>query len=103
MQNGCIQPKIHYEVEDAMPIRSVHLTEREDSFIEEGVQSGRFSDASEVVREGLRLLEQNENQARLEWLRNATQQGVDAAERGEYTTLPTPAAVHDFLHNLRIR
>lgn len=88
-----------------MPTRNVHLTEHYDDFIEVGVQSGRFSNASEVVREGLRLLEQHEeeNKARLGWLRGAIQEGIDAAERGEYTTLHTPSAVHDFLHNLRAR
>lgn len=88
-----------------MPTRNVHLTEHYDNFIEAGVQSGRFSNASEVVREGLRLLEQRqeEDKARLVWLRGAVQEGIDAAERGEYTTLPTPSAVNDFLHNLRVR
>ena len=40
-----------------MPTRNVNLTEHLDTFIETGVASGRFSNASEVVREGLRLLE----------------------------------------------
>ena len=41
-----------------MPTRNVNLTDRFDRFIEVGVASGRFSSASEMVREGLRLLEQ---------------------------------------------
>lgn len=61
--------------------------------------------ASEVVREGLRMLEQREEEekAKLAWLRGAIQEGVDAAERGEYTTLPTAGAVSDFLHGLRAK
>lgn len=88
-----------------MPTRNVHLTEHFDDFIEAGVQSGRFSNASEVVREGLRMLEQREEEekAKLAWLRGAIQEGVDAAERGEYTTLPTAGAVSDFLHGLRVK
>lgn len=89
-----------------MPTRNVHLTDHFDNFIEAGVQSGRFSNASEVVREGLRLLEQRqeEEKAKLAWLRGAIQEGADAAERGEYTTLPTTAnAVSDYLHTLRAR
>ena len=88
-----------------MPTRNVHLTEHFDNFIETGVQSGRFSNASEVVREGLRLLEQRqeEENAKLAWLRGAIQEGVDAAERGKYTTLPTASAVTDYLHDLRAR
>ena len=33
-----------------MPTRNVNLTEHFDRFIETGVTSGRFSNASEVVR-----------------------------------------------------
>jgi antitoxin ParD1/3/4 len=68
-----------------MPTRNVNLTDRFDRFIEAGIKSGRFSNASEVVREGLRLLEQREkeDQARLEWLRAAAKEGFDALDRGE--------------------
>ena len=72
-----------------MPTRNVHLTEHLDSLIANGIESGQFSNASEVVREGLRLLEQRqrEDEAKIEWLRNAAQEGVGAVERGDYTTL----------------
>ena len=70
-----------------MPIRNVHLTDHFNEFIEAGVSSGRFSNASEVVREGLRLLEQREEEdkAKIEWLRGKVQEGIEAAERGDYT------------------
>jgi len=45
-----------------MPTRNVNLTDHLDGFIERGITSGRFSDASEMVREGLRLLEQREQE-----------------------------------------
>ena len=56
-----------------MPTRNVNLTDHFDRFIEDGIASGRFSNASEIVREGLRLLEQREqeDQAKLKWLRAA--------------------------------
>jgi len=47
-----------------MPTRNVNLTDHFDRFIDDGVTSGRFSSASEVVREGLRLLEQREQEDR---------------------------------------
>lgn len=86
-----------------MPTRNVHLTDHFDNFIEIGVQSGRFSNASEVVREGLRLLEQRqeEEKAKLVWLQGAIQEGVDAEEHGEYTTLSTADAVRDYLQRIR--
>jgi antitoxin ParD1/3/4 len=68
-----------------MPTRNINLTDHLDRFIEAGVASGRYSDASEIVREGLRLLEQREQeeQAKLEWLRGAVREGLDQIERGE--------------------
>jgi len=68
-----------------MATRNVSLTEHWDRFIDSGIESGRFSNASEVVREGLRLLEQRElrDQAKLEWLRGAVKKGVDQLDRGE--------------------
>ena len=71
-----------------MPTRNVNLTEHFDRFIDDGVSSGRFSNASEMVREGLRLLEQRqeEDRARIEWLRGPAQEGIDAIERGDVTS-----------------
>jgi antitoxin ParD1/3/4 len=68
-----------------MPTRNVNLTEHFDRFIETGIASGRFSNASEVVREGLRLLEQREREdkAKIEWLRGAAKEGFDQLDRGE--------------------
>jgi antitoxin ParD1/3/4 len=63
----------------------VNLTDHFDSFIDSGISSGRFSNASEVVREGLRLLEQREaeDQAKLQWLRSTAQDNFAAIDRGE--------------------
>jgi antitoxin ParD1/3/4 len=68
-----------------MPTRNVNLTEHFDRFIDTGITSGRFSNASEVVREGLRLLEQREQEdkAKIEWLRAAAKEGFDSIDRGE--------------------
>jgi antitoxin ParD1/3/4 len=68
-----------------MPIRSVDLTEHFDRFIAASIESGRFTDASEAVGEGLRLLEEREKeyQAKLEWLRAAAKEGFDQLDRGE--------------------
>ena len=75
-----------------MPTRNVNLTEHFDHFIDTGIESGRFSNASEVVREGLRLLEQQEleNEAKLEWLRGAAKEGFDAAESEDIVAVRSP-------------
>ena len=86
-----------------MPTRNVFLTAHFDSFIASGIERGHYSNASEVVREGLRLLEQREaeDRAKVEWLRHAAQEGIDAVERGEYVTLGSPEAVAEHLRVLR--
>lgn len=55
---------------------SVSLGDYFNEFIEQQVASGRFSSASEVIRAGLRLLEDQE--AKLERLRAALQEGLDS-------------------------
>jgi antitoxin ParD1/3/4 len=57
--------------------RSYALGERFERFIEEKVRSGRFGNASEVVRAGLRLLEYRERRRELELekLRQAIDEG----------------------------
>lgn len=55
---------------------SISLGNHFENFIESTVSKGRFSNASEVVRAGLRLLEEEEN--RIAALRNAIQEGIDS-------------------------
>lgn len=76
-----------------MPTRNVVLTEHQSSLIESLVGSGRYQNASEVLREGLRLIEQREirEKAQLEALRQAVTIGVTDIESGRYT-LYSPAA-----------
>ncbi len=86
-----------------MPTRNVNLTEHFDRFIETGITSGRFSNASEVVREGLRLLEQREKEdrAKLEWLRAAAKEGFDQLDRGDYVTLGSDQEIDHFVDQVR--
>ena len=51
-----------------MPTRNVVLTEHQEKLIDGLVRSGRYQNASEVLREGLRLVESREarDAARLE-------------------------------------
>ena len=47
-----------------------------EEFIKNSILCGRYNNASEVVREGLRLLEERER--KIEYLRVALQKGVDS-------------------------
>jgi len=71
-----------------MPTRNVVITDHQAAFIEQLVRDGEYQNASEVLREGLRLVEARraEHAAKLQALRAAVQVGIDSMERGEYTT-----------------
>ena len=60
-----------------MPTRNVNLTQELDRFVLSRVESGRFENASEVVRAALRTLEREERlyEAKLEALSTAIDEG----------------------------
>jgi antitoxin ParD1/3/4 len=60
-----------------MPTRNVNLTDELDRFVLDKVKSGRYENASEVVRAALRTLERDEQQyeAKLAALRTAIDEG----------------------------
>ena len=61
---------------------SISLGNHFESFIETTVSKGRFSNASEVVRAGLRLLEEEEN--RILVLRNAIQEVIQSGRATDF-------------------
>lgn len=69
-----------------MPTRNVVLTDHQADMVEQLVKSGRYQNASEVLREGLRLVEQRdaEDASRLEALRSAVRVGLDDIEAGRF-------------------
>ena len=60
-----------------MPTRNVNLTEELDRFVLKKVKTGRYENASEVVRAALRTLEREEQEyeAKLAVLRAAVDEG----------------------------
>jgi len=64
---------------------NVSLTPEMEKFIENCVKSGRYVSASEVVREAMRLLQDQEKlrEIRLEELDRELQKGLDASEAGD--------------------
>ncbi|AIC21898.1 addiction module antidote protein [Pseudomonas chlororaphis] len=69
-----------------MATRNVVLTSHQEDVIKDLVKSGRYQNASEVMREALRLLEKRESEeaAKLEALRNATSIGLMDLEQGRF-------------------
>ncbi|MGI0105992.1 type II toxin-antitoxin system ParD family antitoxin [Salinimicrobium sp. WS361] len=55
---------------------SISLGNYFDDFVQEQVSAGRYKNVSEVIRAGLRLLENEETKAIL--LKNAIQEGIDS-------------------------
>src|ERR1700752_478330 len=70
-----------------MPTRNISLTPEQDAFIEDVIKSGEYQNASEAVRDALRVLRQRrrEDALKLRALRAQIKAGVDALDRGEYT------------------
>jgi antitoxin ParD1/3/4 len=83
-----------------MPTRNVNLTDELDRFVLAKVKSGRYENASEVIRAALRSLERDEQeyQAKLAALRSAIDEGdaSGVAKNNVFTrlrkTLNLPAA-----------
>jgi antitoxin ParD1/3/4 len=69
-----------------MPTRNVVLTAHQSDLVEALVRSGRYQNASEVLREGLRLIERQEaiEAAKLKALRAAVDVGWRDLEAGRY-------------------
>ncbi len=84
-----------------MPTRNVVLSDQQHELVETLVRSGRYQNASEVLREGLRLIEQRDRteQAKLDALQKATRQGWADVAAGRYVDV-TDDQLEDFLGQL---
>jgi antitoxin ParD1/3/4 len=72
-----------------MPTRNISLTPEQDAFVQEVVEAGEYQNASEAVRDALRVLQQRrmEDRLRLKALRAQIRAGIDALDRGDYAEL----------------
>ncbi len=66
--------------------QQLELSEHDSEIMRRTVQEGRYKDANEVVEAGLRLLEEREEEERiqLERLRAEVKKGMDDLEAGRY-------------------
>ena len=64
-----------------MVAKNINLTNAQSSLIDQLVESGRYQNASEALRAGLRLLEREEKE--ISALRNRLSSGLAQARAGE--------------------
>ena len=85
-----------------MPTRNVVLTEHQAALVEDLVAGGRYQNASEVLREGLRLVEKRESEdsLRLEALKAAVQVGLADSAAGRYTDFNSSESLAKHLKSL---
>jgi antitoxin ParD1/3/4 len=78
------------------------LTEHLDNFVARQVASGRYSNASEIVREALSLLEEQEQErkATLNALRLAAKQGFDEIDQGKGIVVKGKKEISQFIRDI---
>ena len=64
---------------------SVSLGDYFENFVDNKVSSGRYKNASEVIRAGLRLLEEDEN--RIQILKSAIKDGLDSGISKDFNAI----------------
>ncbi len=85
-----------------MPTRNVVLTDHQATLVEQLVAKGRYQNASEVLREGLRLLENREAEDayHLQALSNAVQVGIADIESGRSKTFDSKESLRLHLQSI---
>ena len=75
-----------------MPTRNISLTPEQDAFVEKVVEAGDYQNASEAIRDALRVLQQRrkEDSFRLKVLRAQIKVGIDAIDRGDFAEVDDP-------------
>ena len=85
-----------------MPTRNINLTEHFDAFVSSQVSQGHYRNASEVMRAGLRLLEQHtqEEVEKLAMLRKLAKEGFDQLDQGQGIVLNELDGLKTHIRNL---
>ena len=84
-----------------MPTRNISLTPEQDAFVEKVVDAGEYQNASEAIRDALRVLQQRrkEDSLRLKALRAQIKVGIDALDRGDFAEVED-ADLEEYLERL---
>ncbi len=93
------EPTISYE---AVRATNLSLTPALEQFVRDYAESGDYNDASEVIREALRLLKRTEEQRalKLERLRTAIQVGIEDMEQGNHIAISSDKELDNFFAKL---
>ena len=85
-----------------MPTRNVVLTNAQANLVQSLVNSGRYQNASEVIRDGLRLIERREAEdtAKLQALRDAAGAGIAAIDRGAFKEFSEAKSFDTYLNGI---
>src|SRR5258708_5511388 len=85
-----------------MRTRNIVLTQHQSDLGEQLVESGRYQNASEVLRDGLRLIERREadEKAKLKALREAARVGIADMEAGRFHSFDSPETLRKHLRGL---
>lgn len=88
-----------------MGTRNVVLTNHQEELIEQLVSQGHYQNASEVLRDGLRLIEtrEAERKARLRALREAARVGIADVEAGRVRDFASTSELREHLDSLAKR
>ena len=87
-----------------MPTHNVVLTDHQARLVERLVVSGRYQNASEVLREGIRLVERQEaeREVRLHALREAAAAGIADIEAAHFRSFDALEPLRDHLKGLAL-
>ena len=85
-----------------MPTRNVVLTDQQAKFVKQMVSSGRYQNVSEVLREGIRLIQRQEEkyEAQLTELREAAKIGIADIDSGNFQCFDAPEQLNRHLEEL---
>lgn len=82
-----------------MPTRNINLTDHFDRFVQKQIDVGQFKNASEVLRAGLRLLEQQakEDEEKLAGLRRLAAEAFASLDQGQGVILDDARQLADYI------
>lgn len=85
-----------------MPTRNINLTAHFDRFVEQQINAGRYSNASEVLRAGLRLLEQQTqaDKEKLKVLRLLAAEGIAELDQGQGIEINSAQELKSFISQI---